>query len=293
MDVGIGLGNTLLDMEGRTLVDWARRAEHGGFSSLATIGRIAWPGYDELVALAAAAAVTGEIGLLTNVLLAPTFATAQLAKATASLDRISDGRLALGLGVGARADDYEAVGRDLSTRGRRFDEQLAELHEAWAGKPGSGAAQPFGPPAVRGRIPLLIGGAPELAGPRAARWNAGYTIGGAPPEAAAEAIPAFRAAYERAGGTGDPRVVCLTYFSLGDDHLDESLHNLRSYYATLGEWAERIAQGAARGVDEVRSRARAFQDAGADELVFSPSVANVDQVDRLADAVLGEHGGAS
>jgi alkanesulfonate monooxygenase SsuD/methylene tetrahydromethanopterin reductase-like flavin-dependent oxidoreductase (luciferase family) len=290
VDVGIGLGNTLLDMEGRTLVEWAKRAEARGFSSLATIGRIAWPGYDELVALSAAAAVTTEIELLTNVLLAPAFGTAQLAKATASVDRISEGRLTLGLGVGARPDDYEAAGQDMSTRGRRFDEQLAELHEAWAGKPPSGAGQPFGPAAVRGRVPLLIGGEPQLAGPRAARWNAGFTIGGAPPDAAAEAIPAFRAAYERAGGTGDPRVVCLTYFSVGDAHTAESLHNLRSYYATLGEWSERIAQSAARGTEEIRSRARAFRDIGADELVFSPTVPNVDQVDGLADAVLGVEG---
>jgi alkanesulfonate monooxygenase SsuD/methylene tetrahydromethanopterin reductase-like flavin-dependent oxidoreductase (luciferase family) len=286
MDIGIGLGNTLLDMDGRTLLAWAARAEERGFSSLATIGRIVWPGYDELIALSAAAAATRRIQLMTDVLLAPAFDTALLAKATASLDRISDGRFVLGVGVGGRPDDFEAVGKDVSTRGRRFDAQLAELHEAWAGKPAGGMNEPFGPRPKRGRVPLLIGGSPELAAPRVARWDAGYTIGGAPPEAAAGMMQAFRSAYETAGGTGRPRIVCLSYFSLGDEHVEESMHNLRSYYANLGELADAIASGAPRSVDEVRSRVRSFEDVGADELILSPSVADAGQVDRLADAVL-------
>ena len=55
MDIGIGIGNTLLDMDGPTLIAWARRAEARGFASLASIGRVAWPAYDELAAFAAAA----------------------------------------------------------------------------------------------------------------------------------------------------------------------------------------------------------------------------------------------
>ncbi len=59
MDIGIGIGNTLLDMDGPTLIGWARRAESRGSSSLATIGRVAWPAYDELAAFAAAAGLHG------------------------------------------------------------------------------------------------------------------------------------------------------------------------------------------------------------------------------------------
>jgi len=43
VDIGIGIGNTLLDMDGRTLIGWAQRAEARGFASLASIGRVAWP----------------------------------------------------------------------------------------------------------------------------------------------------------------------------------------------------------------------------------------------------------
>ena len=102
MRIGIGLPNPVLDVPGRLVLDWAGRAEERGFSSLATIDRIAYPSYDSLTALTAAAAVTERIGLLTNILLGPAYSPVQLAKVTASLDQLSGGRLTLGLGVGGR-----------------------------------------------------------------------------------------------------------------------------------------------------------------------------------------------
>jgi alkanesulfonate monooxygenase SsuD/methylene tetrahydromethanopterin reductase-like flavin-dependent oxidoreductase (luciferase family) len=283
VDIGIGIGNTLLDMDGLTLVKWARLAETRGFSSLASIGRVAWPGYDELAAIAAAAAVTGRIELVTDVLLAPTYGTARLAKLTASVDRLSNGRLTLGLGVGARPDDYEAAEQDFTTRGKRFDEQLEALHETWAGRPPKGANQPVGPTTTRERIPILFGGDPTRAARRAVRWDGGFTVGGAPPEMAAGMIETFRAAYSQAGVSGTPRVVCLTYFGLGE-HEEESIRQLRAYYAFSGERAEWIAKAAVRSANDVRSRIDAFKEIGADELIFSPSVPDADQVDLLADA---------
>jgi alkanesulfonate monooxygenase SsuD/methylene tetrahydromethanopterin reductase-like flavin-dependent oxidoreductase (luciferase family) len=285
MQIGIGLPNTALGVPGRLLVDWAARAEERGFSSLATIDRIAYPSYDSLTALTAAAAVTDRIGLLTNVLLAPAYQPVHLAKVTACLDQISEGRLTLGLGVGGRPDDYQLTGRPFADRGRRFDAELELLHQVWAGEPVVGSQFPVGPPTTRGRVPLLIGGQAALAAPRAVRWGAGYTIGGAPPEMAAGAIQQFKAAWEQAGGSGRPRVAALAYFSLGEEHVEESLHNLRTYYGFLGDWAEQVASGASRTPEAVRRTVAAFQEAGVDELVFDPTVADLDQVDRLADAV--------
>ena len=285
MRIGIGLPNPVLDVPGRLVVAWARRAEERGFSSLATIDRIAYPSYDSLTVLTAAAAVTERIGLLTNILLGPVYSPVLLAKVTASLDRLSDGRLTLGLGVGGRPDDYQLAGRPFDDRGRRFDTDLELLHTAWSGQPVAGSQFPVAPPATRGRIPLLIGGQAELAGPRAARWDAGFTVGGAPPEMAAGAIQEFRKAWEAAGGTGQPRIVALSYFSLGEQHTAESLHNLRTYYGFLGDWAEQVARGAPRTPEAVRQQAAAFEEVGVDELIFDPTVADLDQVDLLADAI--------
>jgi alkanesulfonate monooxygenase SsuD/methylene tetrahydromethanopterin reductase-like flavin-dependent oxidoreductase (luciferase family) len=61
MDIGLGLPNTVPGTEGHTLLDWSRRAEEAGFSTLSTIGRLVYSGYEELIALAGAAAVTNRI----------------------------------------------------------------------------------------------------------------------------------------------------------------------------------------------------------------------------------------
>jgi hypothetical protein len=103
---------------------------------------------------------------------------------------------------------------------------------------------------------------------------------------AAGAIQQFKQEWEQAGGTGPPpRVVALAYFSLGEEHTEESLHNLRTYYGFLGDWAEQLAGGAPRTPAKVREQAAAFEEIGVDELIFDPTVADLDQVDRLADAV--------
>jgi alkanesulfonate monooxygenase SsuD/methylene tetrahydromethanopterin reductase-like flavin-dependent oxidoreductase (luciferase family) len=286
VQIGIGLPNPVLEVPGHLPVAWARRAEERGFSSLATIDRIAYPSYDSLTVLAAAAAGTERVGLITNILLGPVYNPVLLAKVTATIDQLSGGRLTLGLGVGGRPDDFQATGQSFADRGRRFDTDVELLHRAWAGEPVAGSPFPVGPPTTRGRIPLVIGGQPQLAAPRAARWDAGYTLGGAPPEMAAGAISEFKTAWEQAGGTGQPRVLALTYFSLGEEHTAESLHNLRSYYGFLGDWAEQVAGGASRTPEAVKEMADAFATAGVDELIFDPTVADLDQVDRLADAVL-------
>jgi alkanesulfonate monooxygenase SsuD/methylene tetrahydromethanopterin reductase-like flavin-dependent oxidoreductase (luciferase family) len=287
VEIGIGIPNTMLDVSGQAFAAWAKRAEERNFSSLATIGRIAYPSFDELVTFAACAAVTERIGLLTNVLLAPLYPTAHLAKTTATLDRISGGRLTLGLAVGGRVDDYDLMGAPFGERGRHFDRQLEQLHDAWAEKPLPGSDRPVAPKTTRGRIPLLFGGSPSVAAPRAVRWHGGYTIGGGAPEQVVGAVKEFHERFDELGGEGKPRIVALQYFSLGNEHTEVSLTNLRTYYAWLGDWAEGIARSAPRSSDDLRAMQTSFESAGVDELIWDPTVASLDQVDRLADAVLG------
>lgn len=135
MDISIGLPTQVVDLDGKILVEWAKRSEAAGFASLGTVGRLVYPNYDDLIALTAAAAVTERIRLTTSVLLAPLHANvALLAKQAASLDRLSGGRLVLGVGTGGRDDDFTASGLPTEARSRRLAEQIEELRRIWRGE---------------------------------------------------------------------------------------------------------------------------------------------------------------
>jgi alkanesulfonate monooxygenase SsuD/methylene tetrahydromethanopterin reductase-like flavin-dependent oxidoreductase (luciferase family) len=284
MDVGIGLPNTLPDTPGTLLLEWARRAEQHGFTGLATIDRIVYPNYDSLIALAAAAGATTRIGLVTNILIAPLHRPAMLAKAAASVDQVSNGRLTLGLAAGGRPDDFAAADRDFHKRGRAFDETLATLHRAWRGDPVAGSDRAVGPTPVHDqRVPILIGGSGDYAIRRTLEWGAGWTSGGAPPGQAAPFAARLRDAWHEAGRAGEPRITALNYFSLGAD--DASRRYLHHYYGFLGGYADMIAEGALRSETAIRDTLRAFEEAGFTEVYLDPTVASLDQVDRLADVV--------
>src|SRR5215813_13676029 len=113
LNIGLGLPNSDRSLhKGRPLFDIARRAEELGFSTLGTIGRVAFPTYEELITLAAAAAVTERTGLMTDILLAATREPVLLARQAATLDQISGGRFVLGIGAGGRFDDFTVTGHN-------------------------------------------------------------------------------------------------------------------------------------------------------------------------------------
>lgn len=280
MDIGIGLPTAIDGVDRRGIVDWAIRAEQAGFSSLGTLDRIVYGNYESLISLAAAAAVTDRIRLLTDILILPLRAnTALFAKQAATVDNLSDGRLVLGLAVGGRPDDYELSGLEFKRRGVTFDRQLSDLTELWAG-------DRVGPAPANGRRPsLLIGGSSDRAFERAARWGDGWTLGGGTPEALAAGLDKLNQAWSAAGRDGKPRNMVLMYFVLGDDAEQIARRSLGNYYAFLGDYAQRVVQSAAKDADTVRQYLSAFEAAGADEVVCFPASADPAQVELLAEAV--------
>ena len=290
MKVGIGLPNPVSGYKqfpGTRLVEWARRAEDRGFSGLATIDRLAYGNYDSLASLAAAAGATERIGLLSNILIGPLYPTPLLAKAAATIDQISGGRLTLGIAPGGREDDYSSVGVDFETRGKDFDHQLEVLHALWRGEGiDEGGPQISPHPVHEDKVPLLLGGQGKPAVRRGLQWGDGFTIGGAPADQAAGIVESFKQAWSESGRDGEPRIAALAYFSLGDEAADDSRGYLRSYYTFLGDYTDMIVEGALRSEDAIREAKQKFEDAGITELYFDPTTSELDQIDRLADVVL-------
>ncbi|MEC3956265.1 TIGR03619 family F420-dependent LLM class oxidoreductase [Nocardia sp. CDC153] len=90
---------------------------------------------DPFVLLGIAAAVTERVTLGANVLIAPLYRPAQLARALTTIDVISDGRLIPGFGIGWSPEEYEAAGVPFTHRGARLDEILDALEAIWTTDP--------------------------------------------------------------------------------------------------------------------------------------------------------------
>jgi alkanesulfonate monooxygenase SsuD/methylene tetrahydromethanopterin reductase-like flavin-dependent oxidoreductase (luciferase family) len=278
MEIGIGLPSAVPGVGRPGIVEWARRADAAGFSSLGTLDRIAYGNYESFVALAAAAAVTERIRLATDILIAPLRAnTALLAKQAATIDHLAGGdRLVLGLAPGGRQDDYEFSGVDFTRRGRIFDSQLEALRDFWDGDDVGPSARPR----------VLVGGTADVAYRRAAKFGDGWTAGGGGPERFAEGRAKAIEAWKAEGREGEPRTMALFYFGLGDRAEEDARRALGDYYSFAGEYAERIVASAAKDADAVRGYVAAYTEAGCDEVICFPTSADPAQVDLLADAVL-------
>jgi alkanesulfonate monooxygenase SsuD/methylene tetrahydromethanopterin reductase-like flavin-dependent oxidoreductase (luciferase family) len=286
MDVGIGLPGGIPGTDGKTLVEWARHADGTGLSTLGTIDRLVYPNYDPFISLAAAAVVTERIGLMTTVLLGPLRPNAiSVAKEALSLDRLSNGRFSLGIGLGARGDDYEASGIPTGNRGKVFDRQLEEIKSVFAGEK-KGLKGPVGPPPVReGGPELIVGGGVDASFKRAARFGDGWIMSGGTPDQFSEMGGKADEAWKEAGRSDTPRKLSLAYFSLGPNAEQNADNYIHDYYSWLGDdVAGMIASSAAKDEDTVKSYISGFADAGCDELIFFPCSSDVEQVELLASA---------
>ncbi|MFN8523283.1 MAG: LLM class flavin-dependent oxidoreductase [Chloroflexota bacterium] len=285
MKIGVYLPSMVPGVTRDVLLEWARRADLGPLSSLCVIDRVVYPGHDPLIALAAAAAVTERIGLMSGVLLGPMRQTGILAKQIASIDALSGGRVTVGLGVGMRTDDFEAASAAFKGRGKRFDDQILTLRRLWAGEPFSSEAGPVGPvPGQPGGPKILLGGFAPTALDRVGRLADGFIASGAPAEARQEYDTVLRS-WQAAGRSGQPRFVNASYFVLGPDARSRLSTYAHDYYGFYPPYAELIAQYAPASVEEVRAAIAANEAVGVDELLFVPGVADPDQVDRLIGAI--------
>ena len=285
MKVGIGLPTAIPNIpDGAFLIQWAKKAEDLGFSSLGLIDRVVYPNYEPLVTFAAVAADTKRMRLMTTILLAPTRGTALLAKQAATIDRISNGRLTLGLGIGSRKDDFNATDQKFDNRGKRFEKQLALMKKIWNGERISAEVGSVGPlPIQKGGPELLIGGYDPRAIERIGKWADGYISGsGGDPKVVASLFKLVEESWKKNGRRGKPRLVCSLYFALGNNATERGAPYLRSYY---GSFAERLMKGLQSSSDKLKETLGAYSQIGADEVMLWPTIPEMDQLELLSRAL--------
>ena len=285
MKVAIGSPSVVKGASGRLLLDWASRVDAGPFSSLGSLDIVSSYGYEPLTVLAAAAAVTQRVRLMTNIMLGPVRNSLILAKQALSIDAISGGRLSLGLAVGSREDDYYGSPTPYRRRGSGFEEQLALIKRLWAGESTRQGGGPVGPPAAQPNGPeLLVGGYSPQALARAGRLADGYIASGASPDQALAAFTKAEESWNASGRSGTFRFLVMQTFALGPRAQEAGEAYVRSFYGASGAM-QMVLDTFLRTPEQVRDTLRAYADVGVDEFILSPSIAELDQIDRLADLI--------
>ncbi len=278
MKIGVGLPAYVPWIKPADITVWARKADDAGFSSLGMIDRLVYRNFEPMIALTAAAAVTQRIRLMTTVLLAPLRNTAILAKQAATLDAISGGRLTLGLGIGARPDDFQAAEVPFEHRGTYFTRQVERMKRIWNGQPVEPGLGVIGPsPAQKGGPEILLGGYTPQALKRVGRLADGFISGGgADPTRVKQLYQFALESWKQAGRSGQPRFAGAIYVALGPRGADKGREYFTSYYGEMRISLKTTPQ-------EIEETAHALADAGMQELILWPTIPELDQLDYIAD----------
>jgi probable F420-dependent oxidoreductase len=233
---GVMFANAFTFAEPENARAMAEGAEESGFESLWAVEHVVVPaGYesrypyaesgkmpgtedvpipDPLIWLSWAAAVTTRIRLATGVLILPQRNPVVTAKAVATLDRLSGGRMMLGVGAGWLAEEFDALGVPFEERGERLDEAVVALRALWTqdrpthhGRFYDFADAVCSPKPVNGTVPVVIGGHTKRAARRAGRLGDGFFPAGQP-ESLSELLDVMRREAKEAGR--DPDAIEVT-----------------------------------------------------------------------------------
>lgn len=253
MKLGLMFANTGAMVSPEGAAEVARHAEQAGFESLWTVEHVVVPaGYestypynrsgrmaggddvpipDPLIWLAYVAACTERLKLATGMLILPQRSPLITAKELATLDVLSGGRVVLGVGIGWLREEFEAIGVDFETRGRRAVEGIEAMRVLWAEDEPSYEGQfvrfhdaRMWPKPVARRIPVVLGGHGEVAARRAGRIADGFFPGRSRPEEVRGLLDVMRRAAEEAGR--DPDSIELTLGAPPDPGFVEQLVEL-------------------------------------------------------------------
>ncbi|HEY7036014.1 MAG TPA: LLM class F420-dependent oxidoreductase [Thermomicrobiales bacterium] len=226
MQLGVTFPQLEIGTDPGMLREYAQTAQDVGYDYLLaydhvigaeTTNRPGWKGYtandqfhEPFVLFGFLAGVAPKLAYVPGIIILPQRQTVLVAKQAAEVDVLTGGTFRLGIGVGWNPVEYEALGEDFTTRGRRVEEQMEVLRLLWTqpvvtfeGKYHRITEAGLNPLPVQRPIPIWIGGMAEVALERTARLADGWFPLGRLDEAMSEKIAFLRAATEAAGRPRD------------------------------------------------------------------------------------------
>ena len=294
MSVRIGIsGAAVPARQGRqALFQYLETLEAQGWDSLWFSDRIVGAPWvpDPLVAMAVVAARTEKLRFGTGVLLMSMRSPAATARALATIDYLSGGRLVVGVGVGQEATlEYDAMGVLKRDRGQRLDEAIRVMRMLWTqervtydGRFLKLTDTSINPKPVQANVPVWIGGRTEAALQRTGRLGDGWLPTQVTPEDVAGGIQRIKQYAAEAGR------------SLPDDHFGVQLNcyvvergqvpmdQVRPYLMMRRQDVGPEQLHLLGTPDQVAARLREYIDAGATKFVFSPACSPGELPSQLA-----------
>jgi alkanesulfonate monooxygenase SsuD/methylene tetrahydromethanopterin reductase-like flavin-dependent oxidoreductase (luciferase family) len=278
---------------------WYRKIDEGPWYGLATWDRLLHPtGWSVVPQLAAAAAMTERVRLWTDVIALPWREPVAFAKDLATIDVLSDGRLTLGVGIGAWDEDYIAVGASLDRKRQRMDDHVATMRQVWSQEPPVGGHHPVGPaPLQKGGIPLVAGVSGPKAIARAAKWAIGVSDPSHSLHFNAEVLAAQRElvaeAWAAAGRFDKPHFSTPVWFALGPDPMAQLTEHVLEFWGRSPDDvpADSVVTAPNKGSLNcgpagLLNAVNGAREAGLDDLRLIPTTADPDEIDRARE-VLG------
>jgi alkanesulfonate monooxygenase SsuD/methylene tetrahydromethanopterin reductase-like flavin-dependent oxidoreductase (luciferase family) len=158
------------------------------------------------------------------------------------------------------------------------------MKRIWSGQPVGDGAGPVGPPPSQSGGPeVLIGGFSPVGVRRVGRWADGFISGPLPPEQVQQLYSVAEQSWQAQGRSGKPRLALGLYYRLGPNAAQRSEAYIRDYYGFAGPMVDQIVQGTLATPEAIKGAIQGYESIGVDEIIFWPTAAELDQIDRLAD----------
>jgi alkanesulfonate monooxygenase SsuD/methylene tetrahydromethanopterin reductase-like flavin-dependent oxidoreductase (luciferase family) len=286
MKIGLCFPYTQEGLTREITLEWFKRVDEGGFSTISCGERMIGPSVDMMALIAAAAAVTKNVRIVPTLYVLPMHPAIKVAKHAATLDMISGGRTSITVGIGGRVHDYMCMEKEPVARYAKMDEQVAQIRRIWAGEIPFEGAEPIGPALVQPNGPPILAG---VMGPkataRAAKWADGVYSwsGNGVAEEMQQQQQRVVAAWEEAGRDTAPERVAGFWCSLAPNADEKLKAYVYKYIKVIGEKA---AKGMASMVDRstpdrIRASLDAYEEAGVEECWLNTATAEFAEIDGL------------
>ena len=288
MKIGMTLPVMEPDLSRQDLEDWTLRVDAGPWSHIALGERILFPNPEFISTLSAVAAWTKRVEIIATISVLTMHNPILSAKQFATIDMISEGRFTLGVGVGGREEDYNAIGSTWSDRKwATLSDRVKTMQSVWSKE----YHPSLGPTPFSMNGPQILAGA---VGPKAMEMSADFADGlagfsfNADIEEIKDSFNRVQKAFEEKNKS--PRLVTSFWFGLGKSARSDIQTHLERYLSWMGDdLARDLAKtaGFSGSQSDLNDFLLLVKAAGATDVILVPTSKNIEQLILAEEVIAG------